>query len=160
MELNDYNVCVKHWADAVFRFAYKCTGNREDAKDVVQAGFEVLWTKRKEVDPGKAKAFLFQVVYRQSVDMYRKNTRIEYKEEVQHSGTYTQSNPDLKKLLDKALDQLDEQSRALVLLKDYEGYSYDEIGQITELSESQVKVYLHRARKTLKQYLVSMQNLI
>src|SRR5579883_3677122 len=133
MELNDYNACVKEWSDAVFRFAYKCTGNREDAQDVVQAGFEVLWSKRKEIIPGKAKAFLFQVVYRQSIDLYRKNARMDFKETIEHTGSHKPSNPDLKKLLDKALELLDEQSKALVLLKDYEGYSYEEIGQITEL---------------------------
>jgi RNA polymerase sigma factor (sigma-70 family) len=62
--------------------------------------------------------------------------------------------------LERALDQLDERSRALVLLKDYEGYSYEEIGKITELNESQVKVYLFRARKALKEYLVSVENII
>jgi RNA polymerase sigma-70 factor (ECF subfamily) len=53
-----------------------------------------------------------------------------------------------------------ETQRSLVLLKDYEGYSYDEIGQITGLSESQVKVYLHRARLQLKDYLVKIENVI
>ena len=49
MELNEYNTCVKEWADALFRFACKCTGNEEDARDVVQNSFEVLWQKRREV---------------------------------------------------------------------------------------------------------------
>jgi RNA polymerase sigma-70 factor (ECF subfamily) len=42
MELNEYNTCVKEWADALFRFACKSTGNEEDARDVVQNSFEVL----------------------------------------------------------------------------------------------------------------------
>ena len=67
---------------------------------------------------------------------------------------------DLKKVLEKALTRLNETQRSLVLLKDYEGYSYEEIGQITGLNESQVKVYLHRARIQLKNYLVSLENLI
>lgn len=92
--------------------------------------------------------------------MYRKKGRIQYQEEIVHQESYQLSNPDLKKVLDRALAQLDEQARALVLLKDYEGYSYDEIGQITELTESQVKVYLHRARKQLKNYLVSVEHVI
>ena len=66
----------------------------------------------------------------------------------------------LKKVLDEALSRLSETQRSLVLLKDYEGYSYDEIGKITGLSESQVKVYLHRARVQLKEYLVKIENLI
>jgi RNA polymerase sigma-70 factor (ECF subfamily) len=47
-----------------------------------------------------------------------------------------------------------------VLLKDYEGYSYEEIGRISGLSESQVKVYLHRARLQLKNYLVKPENVL
>ena len=106
----------------------------------------------------KAKAFLFQVAYRQSVDNYRKKSKITYKEAPEE--TYSPANPDLKRILDRALAQLDEQARALVLLKDYEGYNYEEIGQITGLNESQVKVYLFRARKILKEYLVSVENII
>jgi DNA-directed RNA polymerase specialized sigma24 family protein len=47
-----------------------------------------------------------------------------------------------------------------VMLKDYEGYNYEEIGQITGLNESQVKVYLHRARLQLKAYIVKPENVI
>ena len=66
----------------------------------------------------------------------------------------------LKKVLEEALSRLGETQRSLVLLKDYEGYSYEEIGKITGLSESQVKVYLHRARVQLKEYLVKIENVI
>lgn len=160
MKPNDYNACVKEWADALFRFARKSTGNDEDARDVVQNSFAVLWEKKEDVTPEKAKSFLFQVAYRQSIDLYRKNHRVTYKEEVDDERTTEQQRSDLKRVLDKALQQLDERSRALVLLKDYEGYSYEEIGKITDLSSSQVRVYLHRARKTLKDYLVSVEHII
>jgi len=65
-----------------------------------------------------------------------------------------------KKVLEEALSRLSETQRSLVLLKDYEGYSYEEIGKITGLNESQVKVYLHRARIQLKNYLVSPENVM
>ena len=64
------------------------------------------------------------------------------------------------KILEEALSRLNETQRSLVLLKDYEGYSYEEIGKITGLNESQVKVYLHRARIQLKNYLVKPENVI
>lgn len=160
MELNDYNTCVKEWADALFRFAWKCTGNEEDARDVVQQSFTVLWQKRDDVEPAKAKPFLFKVAYRQSIDMYRKQKRVSYPEHINEEAVATRQSTDLKKVLERALSQLDEQAKALVLLKDYEGYKYDEIAHITGLSETQVKVYLHRARKTLKNYLVSVEHVI
>ena len=158
MTANEYNECVQDWADALFRFACKCTGQADDAHDVVQNSFEVLWQKKAEVQSGKGKAFLFQVAYRQSIDNYRKKTKIVFRDAPEES--FTPSNPDLKKILDRALAKLGEQERALVLLKDYEGYRYEEIAQITDLTETQVKVYLHRARKTLKEYLVSVENIL
>lgn len=160
MDAKSYNACVHEWADALFRFACKCTGNEEDARDIVQSSFEVLWQKKENVTPEKGKAFLFQVAYNQSVDMYRKKSRMQYQEALQHDVGLKPAYPDLKRVLDKALTQLDEQARALVLLKDYEGYRYEEIAQITGLSDTQVKVYLHRARKILKQYLISVENII
>jgi RNA polymerase sigma-70 factor (ECF subfamily) len=87
--------------------------------------------------------------------------RIQLKDEFSE-GAKVQNKPanNLKKILDEALARLSETQRTLVLLKDYEGYSYEEIGRITNLSESQVKVYLHRARVQLKEYLVKVENII
>ena len=65
----------------------------------------------------------------------------------------TSANFELKEWLHYGLNSLTEQQRSLVLLRDYEGYSYQEIGDITSLTESQVKVYLFRARKALKEYI-------
>lgn len=110
--------------------------------------------------PEKGKAFLFQVAYRQSVDNYRKKRRVTYNEVPEQAESIKPGNPDLKRVLERALAQLDEQARALVLLKDHEGYRYEEIARITGLSDSQVKVYLHRARKTLKEYLVKVEHII
>lgn len=75
---------------------------------------------------------------------------------VQHSNQYS----DLSDVLNTALNRLPEIQRSVVLLRDYEGYSYEEIGQITELTEAQVKVYIYRARVALKEYLVSVDKVI
>jgi RNA polymerase sigma factor (sigma-70 family) len=73
---------------------------------------------------------------------------------------YNRQRHHTKKILETALARLNETQRSLVLLKDYEGYSYEEIGEITGLSASQVKVYLHRARIQLKNYLVNPENIL
>ena len=59
-----------------------------------------------------------------------------------------------------ALQQLTPLQKFLILLKDYEGYSYDEIGKITALNPSQVKVYLHRARLQLRDFVGKPENII
>lgn len=161
MTEREYNGCVNTYADNVYRFILKNLRNEEDARDVVQTAFEKMWRHRDEVDASKSKSYLFTVAYRQMIDHIRKVKRIQLKEDFNENAK-VQNKPanNLKKILDEALARLSETQRTLVLLKDYEGYSYDEIGQITNLSESQVKVYLHRARVQLKEYLVKVENVI
>lgn len=161
MTEKEYNHCVTSYADNVYRFILKNLRHEEDAKDVVQTAFEKMWRNREEVDAQKSKSYLFTVAYNQMIDHIRKVKRIQLKEEFTDE-TKVQNKPvtNLKKVLEEALSRLSETQRSLVLLKDYEGYSYEEIGKITGLNESQVKVYLHRARIQLKEYLVKVENVI
>jgi RNA polymerase sigma factor (sigma-70 family) len=161
MTEREYNECVKTYADNVYRFILKNLKHEEDARDVVQTAFEKMWRNREGIDPVKCKSYLFTVAYHQMIDHIRKVKRVQLKEEF-NEQVKVQDRPanNLKKVLEEALSRLSETQRSLVLLKDYEGYSYDEIGQITGLSESQVKVYLHRARVQLKDYLVKIENVI
>lgn len=161
MTEKDYNECVHLYADNVYRFILKNLRHEEDARDVVQTAFEKLWRNRQEVDNAKCKSYLFTVAYHQMIDHIRKAKKIYLKEEFNETTRIinTPAN-NLKKVLEQALDTLSETQRSLVLLKDYEGYSYEEIGTITGLNESQVKVYLHRARILLKNYLVSPENVM
>lgn len=160
MTEKDYNECVSNYADNVYRFIFKNLRNEEDARDVVQSAFEKLWRNRANVDTDNGKAFLFTVAYNQMIDHIRKEKRISLKEEFNEASKIDEPRHNVKRVLEIALGRLNETQRSLVMLKDYEGYSYDEIGKITGLSESQVKVYLHRARLQLKDYLVKIEYVI
>lgn len=161
MTEKEYNECVTMYADNVYRFIVKNLRHEEDARDVVQTSFEKMWRNRNDVDAQKSKSYLFTVAYHQMIDHIRKVKRIQLKEDF-NDDMKVQNRPvhNLKKVLEEALGRLSETQRSLVLLKDYEGYSYEEIGKITGLNESQVKVYLHRARVQLKNYLVKLENVI
>jgi RNA polymerase sigma-70 factor (ECF subfamily) len=76
--------------------------------------------------------------------------------ELVHKNSFS----DIKEILDEALETLPEIQKAVILLRDYEGYSYKEIGDIVELNESQVKVYIYRARVSLKRYIGSLDMVI
>ena len=163
MTESQYNECVHQYADNVYRFIVKNLRHEEDARDIVQTAFEKLWRNRENVENSKSKSFLFTVAYNQMIDHIRKVKRIQLKDEFQEDGRAEQSNGNknqVKKILMEALNRLNETQRSLVMLKDYEGYSYEEIGKIMDLNESQVKVYLHRARQTLRNYLVSPENVL
>ncbi|HTE24490.1 RNA polymerase sigma factor [Flavitalea sp.] len=161
MTEKEYNQCVNEYADNVFRFIMKNLRHEEDSRDVVQSAFEKMWINRADVDNAKCKSYLFTVAYHQMIDHIRKAKRITLKDEFkEESRIYDKPVQNTKKILEQALGRLPETQRSLVLLKDYEGYSYEEIGKITGLNESQVKVYLHRARIQLKNYLVSPENVM
>jgi RNA polymerase sigma factor (sigma-70 family) len=158
----EYNECVSLYADNVYRFILKNLRHEEDARDVVQTAYEKLWRNRDMVEYAKSKSYLFTVAYNQMIDHLRKNKRVSYKDDFGSDAQVEQQpvSRDTKKILNDALNRLNETQRSLVMLKDYEGYSYEEIGKIMNLNESQVKVYLHRARLTLKSYLVSKEHVM
>ncbi len=161
MTEREYNECVTLYSDNVYRFILKNLRHEDDAKDVVQGAFEKLWVNREQVINEKSKSFLFTIAYNQMIDHIRKNKRITYKEEFTETALgANEQQQNRKRILQEALSQLSETQRSLVMLKDYEGYNYAEIGEITGLNESQVKVYLHRARLQLKAYIIKPENVI
>ena len=157
----DYNECVKLYADNVYRFILKNLRNEEDAKDVVQGAYEKMWVNRAQVDNTKCRSFLFTVAYNNMIDHIRKNKRTVLKDDFSETALgASRQQQNTKRILQEALSKLSETQRSLVMLKDYEGYNYAEIGEITGLNESQVKVYLHRARLLLREYIVKPENVI
>jgi len=161
MTEKEYNECVNLYADNVYRFILKNLRHEADAKDIVQSSFEKMWVNRGQVENDRCKSYLFTVAYHQMIDHIRKNKRISLRDEFSEEMSISnKSQPGSKKTLQEALNKLNETQRSLVMLKDYEGYNYEEIGKITGLNESQVKVYLHRARLQLREYIVKPENVI
>lgn len=163
MTEQQYNQAVNLYADSVFRFIVKNLKQEESARDIVQTAFEKMWKNRDMVDNDKCKSYLFTVAYNLMIDYIRKNKRIQLTDSFSETSlgvTTSHTSRNVKETLQKALDRLSATQRSLVMLKDYEGYSYEEIGRITGLNESQVKVYLHRARLSMRNYLVSAENVI
>ncbi len=161
MTEREYNQCVNLYADNVYRFILKNLRHEEDSKDVVQGAFEKMWIHREQVDNEKCKSYLFTIAYNQMIDHIRKNKRISLKETFNEEARGAEREQhNAKRILDEALSKLSPTQKSLVMLKDYEGYNYAEIGEITGLNESQVKVYLHRARIQLRQYIVKPENVL
>jgi RNA polymerase sigma-70 factor (ECF subfamily) len=158
MTEQDYNNCVEEHSNGVYRFIVKNIRSTQDAEDIVQSAFEKLWVNRDRVTPIKAKSYLYTVAYHQMIDVIRKENKKPTTNEYMEVDQVThQASSELKQNLLSAINQLNPTQKSLVLLKDYEGYSYQEIGEIMNLSESQVKVYLHRARLFLKTKLLELE---
>ena len=167
MDRQEYNRCVELYSDAVYRFILKSTADSEDSADIVQEAFVRMWEKSETVSYEKAKSYLFTSAYHIMIDYFRKKKRYSTgfdMEDDSHcwhpAADEKASSFDMKAILNEALDKLPSIQKSVILLRDYEGYSYEEIGEMTGLNESQVKVYIFRARLFLKNYLVSIENVI
>lgn len=161
MTVKEYNLCVDQFADAVFRFILKNIQDEEKARDVVQDTFERLWINAKKVDGKKAKSYLFTTAYHAMIDQIRKDKRQTDFEQVDPASySHNEQYSDLKEILNEAIEKLPADQKSVVMLRDYEGYSYKEIAEITDLSEAQVKVYIYRARVFLKNYIGSMEQVV
>ncbi|HQQ94472.1 MAG TPA: RNA polymerase sigma factor [Bacteroidia bacterium] len=148
-------------ADAVYRFVLKHIKDKDNAKDIVQDTFEKMWRKIETIDVAKSKSYLFTAAYHTLVDFTRKTAKVVRLEHNDYNGpSHTKQYTDLKEVLNQGLDQLPEIQKTVLLLRDYEGYDYAEIGRITTLNESQVKVYIFRARTFLKNYIGKIETLI
>jgi len=85
---------------------------------------------------------------------------VNFEQTDQSQYSTNRSYSDVGEVLNKAIEKLPAVQRSVILLRDYEGYSYDEISEITGLSEAQVKVYIYRARVFLKEFIGSMSALV
>jgi RNA polymerase sigma factor (sigma-70 family) len=161
MTVNEYNRSVDDHSNGVYRFILHNLRDSDEAKDIVQDAFEKLWLTHETVNYEKVKSWLFTTAYRTMLDKIRRGSKFVMMEEshenhLRDTGQYS----DLKQLLREGLDKLPEIQKSVIMLRDYEGYSYQEIGEITGLNESQVKVYIYRARTALKEFIGSIENVI
>ncbi|MDP4185742.1 MAG: RNA polymerase sigma factor [Bacteroidota bacterium] len=161
MTLEEFNRCVDEYADSLFRFALKSLRDEDKARDAVQECYARLWSNHKQVNGEKVKSYLFTSAYHLIIDSSRKEKREPLLDpakapERAHCSQYS----DLKEVLNEAIQRLPEIQRTVILLRDYEGYSYQEIGEMCSLSEAQVKIYIYRGRVFLKNYIGHMEVLI
>ncbi len=161
MTTAEYNLCVDIHADSVYRFVLKNLRDRESARDVIQETFTRMWERVDTISYEKSKSYLFTAAYHIMIDHLRKESRNTSYENLSWDKPAADSHySDLKEVLDEAVQRLPNVQRSALLLRDYEGYSYKEIGDILGLNESQVKVYIFRARVAMKEYLVSTDMVI
>ena len=161
MTVEDYNSAVDTYADNLYRFILKNLKDVSLAEDIIQDTYEKLWIKLEEVSARKVKSYLFTSAYHTMIDYIRREKRQLYVDQAYLQGESREEHySDLGEVLERAVQNLPADQRAVLMLRDYEGYSYKEIAEITGLSVPQVKVYIYRARVSLKAYIGSMEKVI
>lgn len=154
-----YRLQVSKHQHGLYALAHQMLGNQLEAEDVVQDTFIKLWQRREK--GGKfEKAWLYKVTRNQCLDIIRRRKHAnEYQlaaaagSDVSPSSVDVVLNNELSGEIGKAINQLDEPYQSLLVMREVNGLSYQVLADALNLSLSQTKVYLHRARKQLKESL-------
>jgi RNA polymerase sigma-70 factor (ECF subfamily) len=138
--------------------------NSLEAEEVVQDSFVKLW-QAKESGKKQNKAWLYRVAKNQCLDLLRrKQLEVKYQ---QHNMLNKQDeksacdeliNHELSEHISQAIETLTEPYKSLIVLRELSQLSYQQLAEVLDLNVSQIKVYLHRARKSLKQSLMNIQD--
>lgn len=161
MDADGYNQAVATHSDALYRYVVKRLRDRDEAKDIVQESFLRLWMRLDRVAASGARSYLFATAHNLIVDRYRRRKDLT-RYETWHDDAMTTHQPEagLKERIDGALAKLSPLQRSLILLRDREGHTYNDIASITGLDMVNVKVYLFRARKAMQSHLGDLSALI
>ncbi|MBP5196076.1 MAG: RNA polymerase sigma factor [Bacteroidaceae bacterium] len=149
--------------DKMFRLAHRITLSQEEAEDVVQDTMERLWRERDNFSLiNSIEAWTLRLVRNLSIDRLKRSGRNTVALDAERdaapvAGTDQQVEMEEKmRIVREAMDRLPEIQRSIMQLRDIEGKTYTEIAEILQISESQVKVYLHRGREKVKKSLIGV----
>lgn len=145
---------VKRYQDDAWSLARYLLKDASEAEDATQEAFIKFWNRREELDPERIKPWLLKVTRNVCLDRLRhRRLTPELETPEVHGPAADAQRDELVRWLKSAIANLEEPYRSLVVLRDMQQHSYEEVAHITELNLSQVKVYLHRARKRLREQL-------
>lgn len=158
----DYQELVTAHRDRVFSFAMYTLRHREDAEDVTQDVMIRLWRHRSRLDPGRVGAWLSRVTRNACYDVSRRRKvrravhpadpgpQLEIARCGRPTPDASAETAEFQRHLEAALGELAEPYRSIVVLRELQGMSYQEIAEAIERPLNTVKVYLHRARRMLR----------
>ena len=165
-QVSAYSELVEKYQSLAFTLAIRMVGNKQEAEEVAQDAFIKAYGSLKSFR-GKSKfsSWLYRIIYNTSISLLRKRQR-ERKVfddnrnvEIQFMADeiYYEDNEYTMTALEKSMESLEPEGKFIVSLYYYENTAISEIARITGLSESNVKVKLHRSRKKLYDKLKSLR---
>ncbi len=155
----DFRIAVQQHKDRVYTYAAWMLGDREEALDIAQETLMRLWKHRERVEASKARAWLLWAAYRLCIDRLRhtatqRGAVNRLMDLVQPTADDEASRSlqrcELRSTLAAALGTLSVRDRAIVLLREMDDLSYDEISETLGLPIGTLKAALHRARERLR----------
>ncbi len=159
--LAQYQQAIEQYRQRVYSFAHYSLRAREDAEDITQEVFIKLWQHWQKIDHGKLNAWLMRVAHNAVIDHVRRGKNQtekidDYAEPEDQATSQDEAGASIdqeayRTQLMHCIRSLDDPFRSIIIMRDVQGMSYGDIQHTLDMSESQVKVYLHRARRKLRE---------
>jgi RNA polymerase sigma-70 factor (ECF subfamily) len=164
MQQSQFKNMILIHKDAMYRLALRMLRNEEDAQDIVQDSLIKLWNKRKVLEDIRSyKSFALTIIRNACIDLIRKRKpetnqqeNLEYRDGINPEKQLDIS--DQLKLAKQIINQLNQQQRELIQLRDMEELSYEEISEITGLTINTIRVNISRGRKEIRQKMMAIMN--
>jgi RNA polymerase sigma factor (sigma-70 family) len=162
MTQTDFTKLVLPFKDKVFRLAKRLLVSREEAEDATQEILLKLWKNKQKIAEYKnVEAFAMTMTKNFCLDRLKSKQAQNLK--IVHSN-YEENNTSLEKQveardsvnwLSKIIEDLPEQQKIIVQLRDIEEYDFDEIAKVVDMNPTAIRVALSRARKTIREKLTN-----
>jgi len=165
MELNEFKSRVLPLKNRLFRVALRILGREEDARDIVQESMIRMWNYRDKLGEYKSvEAFAVVITRNLSLDRvksksFQRNPVPDFLEDQQAQNPYQKmETSDIVKKVYQVMEQLPEQQRTIMHLRDVEEMEYEEIADVMRMNVNAIRVNLSRARKYVRETILKMQN--
>jgi len=164
MSLEAFKSRVLPAKDKMYRFAYRLLKDEEEAKDIVQEAMIRVWKKKEDMHTYlNMEAWCMRIVRNLSLDRIKSKQfnldRLEDGFDLKTSAINPEQHTEIDDTMENIhnfIARLPEKQRQIMQLRDIEGFSYNEIGDILNLDANNVKVNLFRARKSVRKDLLNI----
>lgn len=163
-DLPAFNLIVDQWKDKIHRFAYRFLMDSDDANEITQKTFIKAYQKIDTLDePGKFSPWIYRVANNLCIDELRRSGRkrvdkvadwSEHESE-NKSPQINLEKSELAEMLQKALMTLPDEQRVVVVMKQYEGFTFREISEILQQPENTVKSRMYYGLKSMRSTLIN-----
>lgn len=165
MDQSEFLKLITPFKDKLFRLAKRLLVSTEEAEDATQEVLLKLWNKKENLEAYKSvEAFSMTMTKNYCLDQLKAKRSGNLK--LVHDN-YTSREPSLEKQLEakdslawveKAINELPEQQKIILQMRDIEEYEFEEIAKIMDMNETAIRVALSRGRKTIRAFMLKTNN--
>jgi RNA polymerase sigma-70 factor, ECF subfamily len=162
MTQNDFVALINTFRSKLFRFARRMLVSTEEAEDATQETIMKLWAMNDRLDGYKSVESLAMTMIRNYCLDQLKSNRATKHLQIVHNDYAPQGKDyqkdlegaDSLKWVNKIINQLPEQQRLILHMRDVEQYEFEQIAEILDITEVTARVTLTRARKTIREHII------